>query len=104
MTTGCSVTHLKKKGGAPKVRKVFDGAHLIMALFAVVAAVAGYGVYQTQANEIALSEVALANVEALATGEGPTSLGCKPYDGATCYIFDGNGQLVDKRKNQYPGQ
>ena len=26
MTTGCSVTHLKKKGGAPKVRKVFDGA------------------------------------------------------------------------------
>ena len=78
--------------------------HLIMALFAVVAAVAGYGVYQTQANEIALSEVALANVEALATGEGPTSFGCKPYDGATCYIFDGNGQLVDKRKNQYPGQ
>mgnify|MGYP001776751921 CR=1 FL=1 len=23
---GCSVTHLKKKGGAPKVRKVFNWA------------------------------------------------------------------------------
>ena len=29
--TGCSVTHLKKKGGAPKVQKVFDGAMRLIA-------------------------------------------------------------------------
>lgn len=54
--------------------------HLIMALFAVVAAVAGYGVYQTQANEVALSEVGLANVEALAKDEivRPNPIPCTP--------------------------
>lgn len=40
-----------------------------MALFAVVAAVAGYGVYQTQANEVAPSALIIKNVEALAGGE-----------------------------------
>ena len=67
--------------------------HLIMALFAVVAAVAGYGVYQTQANEVALSEVALANAEALATGENDTSTAycCTNY-GVCMTVFDENGR------------
>lgn len=40
-----------------------------VALMAAVVAVAGYGVYQTQ-QEGPMSEVMLANVEALARGEG----------------------------------
>ena len=48
---------------------------------AVVAAVAGYVTYQNQTKEIGMSELALANVEALAQNEGgnfeyPTG---KPY-------------------------
>lgn len=49
-----------------------------------------------------LSDTQLANIEALADGE-ISVVGCKPMKGATCYVFDGNGQLVDKQKNQYPG-
>ena len=37
-----------------------------IAMVAVVAAVAGYVTYQNQAKEIGMSELALANVEALA--------------------------------------
>ena len=44
----------------------------------------------------------LQNIEALSHGE-ITVVGCKPMKKATCYVFDGNGQLVDRRKNQYPG-
>ena len=43
---------------------------LKIAMAAVVAAVAGYVTYQNQAKEISMSELALANVEALAVGEG----------------------------------
>ncbi|MCL1617278.1 NVEALA domain-containing protein [Bacteroides sp. ET71] len=39
-----------------------------IAMVAVVAAVAGYGIYETQTGS-AMSELALANVEALAAGE-----------------------------------
>ncbi len=51
-----------------------------IAMVAVVAAVAGYGIYETQTGS-AMSEFALANVEALAQNEGsnfeyPTG---KPY-------------------------
>lgn len=42
------------------------------------------------------------NVEAL-TGNEITVVGCRPMRGATCYVFDANGQLVDKQKNQYHG-
>ena len=41
---------------------------LKIAMVAVVAAVAGYGVYQNQTKEI-VSELTLANIEALAAGE-----------------------------------
>lgn len=63
----------------------------------------GYNVYTSQ-QKTNLSDIALENIEALALNEGPPAVGCKPYRGATCYIFDGNGQLIDKRKNQYPGK
>ena len=40
-----------------------------IAMVAMVMAVAGYGVYQGQTEEKNLSELALANIEALASGE-----------------------------------
>ena len=54
---------------------------LKIAMVTVVAAVAGYVTYQNQTKEIGMSELALANVEALAQNEGgnfeyPTG---KPY-------------------------
>ena len=42
-------------------------------LFAAVVAVVGYNVYETRREE-PMSEIALANVEALASGEGGTSV------------------------------
>ena len=42
---------------------------LKIAMAAVVAAVAGYVTYQNQTKEIGMSELALANVEALAQNE-----------------------------------
>lgn len=53
-------------------------------------------------NDREFTALELANIEALTRGE-VSVVGCKPMKGATCYVFDGNGQLVDKRKNQYPG-
>ena len=56
---------------------------LKIAMVAVVAAVAGYVTYQNQAKEIGMSELALANVEALAFGESG-SFGC----GRAAYEWD----------------
>lgn len=72
-------------------------------LLSILILAIGYNVYTSQ-EKTKLSDLAIENIEALAQGEGPSMLGCKPYDDATCYVFDGNGQLVDKRKNQYPGK
>ena len=46
----------------------------------------------------------IANIEALTQNEsgGIVVVGCKSMRNATCYVFS-NGQLEDKRKNQYPG-
>ena len=52
------------------------------ALFAVFAFVAGYGVYTSQ-KETAMSELAMANVEALASGEDGNYDCDAPYT-ATC--------------------
>lgn len=77
---------------------------LIPVVIATASALGAYmGCAHSYFGELQLSNLQLANIEALAGGEGPTVVGCKPYDGATCYVFDGNGQLVDRRKNQYPG-
>ena len=77
---------------------------IILAFVATVMAVGFvYSWLNSRAEQSVLSDIQLANIETLAAGEGPSTLGCKPYRDATCYVFDGNGQLVDKRKNQYPG-
>lgn len=65
--------------------------------------ISGYNIHVSQ-QKVEMSDLAMENVEALAVNEGPSMLGCRPYRGATCYVFDGYGQLVDKRKNQYPGK
>lgn len=48
------------------------------------------------------SSLMLQNVEALTEGE-VTLVGCKQLHGATCYVFDGNGNLIDRQEDQYPG-
>lgn len=51
------------------------------AVAAVFVAAAGYGVYQTQVEDMAMSEIALANVEALGWGEGQ----CAEWIMKKCY-------------------
>lgn len=65
---------------------------LKIAMVAVAAAVAGYTAYQNQTKEVAMSELALANVEALANNEdnvngntGPSEL----YDCPGLWTGDG---------------
>lgn len=53
-------------------------------LAVAVVAVAGMGVYQAQNKGIELSEVSLANVEALASGEGSDPVECCPDPGDVC--------------------
>lgn len=71
--------------------------------FAIATLVAVGGIMCGQVvHKPTLTKLQRENIEALASGE-VTVVGCKPYKGATCYVFDGSGQLVDRRKNQYPG-
>lgn len=72
-------------------------------LMLLVSAAVCYCFY-AQHSVAGVSDLVQENIEALANNEGPTMLGCKPFDDATCYVFDGDGHLVDKRKNQYPGK
>lgn len=76
-------------------------------LFAAVVAVVGYNVYETQLEE-PMSEIALANVEALASGEVSTTTTwtCSGFWG-DCYAICGacmtqigpsNGQLSGAHK------
>ena len=64
---------------------------LKMAFVAAFAAVAGYGVYTNQQSE-AMSELMLANVEAIAQGESAGSRECWQT-----ISTNGNGRLEDKR-------
>ena len=76
-------------------------------LFAAISVMAGSGMYVSHKKNCELQkipDVMLENVAALAGGEDPVAIGCEPYEDATCYVFNGNGQLVDKRKDQYPGR
>lgn len=51
-----------------------------IAFVAAFAAIAGYGVYANQKSEV-LSDLTLANVEALAGGEWGTGFNCRWADG-----------------------
>ncbi len=65
------------------------------ALLAVVVAVAGYGAYEAQCEEMQLSETMLANVEALADDENEVIITCSRScsDGiGKCYqVYDEYG-------------
>lgn len=69
-----------------KMKKVIK-----LAFAAAFVAVAGYGVYANQTSD-AMSDLALANVEALAQGEsgGGGSYCCAPYS-IVCYYVLGGG-------------
>lgn len=54
-------------------------------------------------KEVYCESLKLANIEALSQTDTPSAIGCIYMKKATCYVFDGAGHLVDKRKNQYPG-
>lgn len=56
--------------------------------------------FMTNNHEAEFNPLTLANIEALSRGE-VTVVGCRAMKNSTCYVFDGNGQLVDKQKNQY---
>lgn len=64
-----------------------------IALVATVTAVAGYGVYNSQKQEVTLSETALANVEALANDEYGDRDDCisHPYDTCDMFVIYGDG-------------
>lgn len=65
----------------------------------IVIAIGGYGIYQMQTEENTLSELALANVEALATGESSWNCpdACKEWSGNS-----GGGIACDC--NRYTGK
>ena len=69
-----------------KMKKVIK-----LAFVAAFVAVAGYGVYTNQTSD-AISDLALANVDALAQGEsgGGGSYCCAPYS-IVCYYVLGGG-------------
>ncbi len=76
-----------------------------LAFVAVIAAVAGYNVYQSQSVMNGMSEFALANVEALANDENnPCSdpSHCFSMGGEECwyYVITGNhNQMIQKLDN-----
>ena len=70
-----------------------------VAFMAVVAAVAGYNVYQSQSVMNGMSDFALANVEALAQGEIIVDFPCTINENETCKftgrLADGSTGLVE---------
>ena len=60
---------------------------LKFAFVAIFVATAGYGVYASQRAE-AMSDLALANVEALAQSEGSGSSGCRYRMASRCGVVD----------------
>ncbi len=76
-------------------KKLFSAAAI-----AVLMCAGGYFAKSATTPNDGLSDLELANAEALA--DGIEVVGCKAQKGATCYVFS-DGQLVDRRKNQYPG-
>ena len=61
-----------------------------LAMVAVVAAVAGMGIYSSQKADT-MSDIALANVEALARGESGGTVYCCGNYGSCMIVFDGSG-------------
>jgi hypothetical protein len=68
-----------------------------VAFGAVVAAVAGYNVYQSQSVINGMSEFALANVEALADDSEASEPGCKLHLTSICETSNGDHYLYRNR-------
>ena len=72
--------------------------YLKMAAVAVVAAVAGAGVYTSQKADVT-SDIVLANVEALARGEsGDECYGCDTSFFECCKLFDDWGGCIGRNR------
>ncbi len=67
-------------------------------IVAVVAVFAGYNVYQSQKGEM-MSDLMLANVEALARGEG--SVTCVEDKGDTCVVGSTSVPNYDEKDNPW---
>ena len=77
-----------------KHRNIMKRNIIRVALLAVFAFVAGYGVYTSQ-KETSMSDLAMANVEALASGEsGGNHITCYSGSGSSFFPFYVNVQLV----------
>lgn len=63
-------------------------------MIAVVAIFAGYNVYQSNVNTIEMSDIMLANVEALADNENDDVIKVCPNKGGTCTIQIGEQMVV----------
>ena len=74
-----------------------------VAFVAAIAFVSGITVFNSQKSEFELSDIALANVEALASGESDASCTsvCYKFDGWMCTrIYDGEtSRCINYRKN-----
>ena len=63
-------------------------------VIAAVAIFAGYNVYQSNVNTIEMSDIMLANVEALADNEGDDVIKVCPIKGGTCTVQIGEQTVV----------
>ena len=73
---------------------------IITSLATIALGTTGFFMTRSMDNS-SLTPTQLSNIEALSDGE-IVVVGCKRQDGSTCYVFS-DGNLIDKRKNQYPG-
>lgn len=60
-------------------------------IITIVVAIAGYGIYQTQTEKNTMSEIAMTNVEALATGE----------NGDDCHYVNGYSSFGENPGGSY---
>lgn len=70
-------------------------------IVAVVAIFAGYNIYQSQRVEMEMSDLAMANVEALATPEQPSLSDCTYQLRENCVSMHPTDPSKDKVKTNY---
>lgn len=73
------------------------------AMVAAFAAVAGYGVYASQKQEVTLSDTALANVEALAEVELPSETRCTASWAKECCVCGSKHYTYSYPSSSYNG-
>jgi len=63
-------------------------------MIAIVAIFAGYNVYQSNEKTEEMSEIMIANVEALADGENSSTIKVCPIKGGTCTVQIGDQMII----------